>query len=104
MCVSYNPFESLHIDHIGPLPVDDKGNSHILVMIDAFSRWVELYPTKTIRAPARLPGAFSSTLVDSEHPMLSDSWEPYKALMHVDKLHDYLHANAMKTLIPREHK
>jgi hypothetical protein len=38
---SYNPFESLHIDHIGPLPVDDKGNSHILVMIDAFSRWVE---------------------------------------------------------------
>ena len=36
-CASYNPFESLHIDHIGPLPVDDKGNSHILVMIDAFS-------------------------------------------------------------------
>ncbi len=30
-CVSYNPFESLHIDHIGPLPVDYKGNSHILV-------------------------------------------------------------------------
>ncbi len=31
----------------------------------------------------------------------SDSWEPYKALMHVD---DYLRANAMKTLIPQEHK
>ncbi len=42
-CASYNPFESLHIDHIGPLPADDKGNSHILVMIDAFSRWVELF-------------------------------------------------------------
>ena len=49
-CASYNPFESLHIDHIGPLPVDDKGNSHILVMIDAFSRWVELFPTKTTGA------------------------------------------------------
>jgi hypothetical protein len=49
-CASYNPFESLHIDHIGPLPVDDKGNSHILVMIDAFSRWVELLPTKTTGA------------------------------------------------------
>jgi hypothetical protein len=24
-----------------------------------------------------------------------DSWEPYKALMHVDKLHDYLRANNM---------
>jgi len=33
----------------------------------------------------------------------SDSWEAYKALMHVDKLHDYLRTNAMKTLIPREH-
>ena len=49
-CASYNPFESLHIDHISPLPVDDKGNSHILVMIDAFSRWVELFPTKTTGA------------------------------------------------------
>ena len=44
---SYNLFESLHIDHVGPLPVDDKGNTHILVMIDAFSRWFELFPTKT---------------------------------------------------------
>ena len=38
------PFESLHIDHIGQL-------SHprvILVMIDAFSRWDELFPTKTM--------------------------------------------------------
>ena len=33
-----------------------------------------------------------------------DSWEPYKALLHVDKLHDNLRANAMKTLIPSEHK
>ena len=36
-CASYNPFESLHIDHIGPLPPDDKVYTHILVMIDAFS-------------------------------------------------------------------
>ena len=26
------------------------------------------------------------------------------SLMHVDKLHDYLRANAMKMLIPLEHK
>ena len=67
-CASYNPFESLHLDHIGLLPVDDKGNSHILVMIDAFSRWVELFPLR-LRVPPRLPGAFSNTLVDLEHPM-----------------------------------
>ena len=33
-----------------------------------------------------------------------DSWEPYKALLHVDKLHNYLRATAMKSLIPSEHK
>ena len=49
-CANYNPFESLHIDHIGPLPADDKGNTHILVNIDAFSRWVEWFPTKTTGA------------------------------------------------------
>ena len=33
----------------------------------------------------------------SEFDDSSDSWEAYKALMHVDKLHDYLRSNAMKT-------
>ena len=33
-----------------------------------------------------------------------DSWEPYKGLMHVGKLHDYLRANHMKALIPKEHR
>ena len=49
-CASYNPFEVLHLDHIGPLRPDEKGNLFILVVIDAFSRWVELYPTKTTTA------------------------------------------------------
>ena len=34
----------------------------------------------------------------------SDSWEPYKALMHVDKLHEYLREHKMRSLIPKEHK
>jgi hypothetical protein len=33
-----------------------------------------------------------------------DSWEPYKAILHVDKLHNYLRATAMKSLISSEHK
>jgi hypothetical protein len=48
-CTSYNPF--------GPLSIDSKGNTHILVMIDAFSRWVELFLTKTTG--------------DSEHPTVA---------------------------------
>ena len=34
----------------------------------------------------------------------SNSWEPYKTLMHVDKLHEYLREYKMRSLIPREHK
>jgi len=31
------------IDTIGPLPVDEDGNEYIIVIIDSFTRWVELY-------------------------------------------------------------
>ena len=51
---SYNPFQSLHIDHIGPLRPNDKGNTLILVMIDTFSRWVEHLPAlRSIRNTRR---------------------------------------------------
>ena len=49
-CASYNPFEVLHLDHIGPLTKDAHGNDYILVIIDAFSRWVELFPTQSTTA------------------------------------------------------
>ena len=40
---SYHPMEVLNIDTIGPLPPDELGNEYILVIIDCFSRWVELF-------------------------------------------------------------
>ena len=42
--------QQLHMDTIGPLPVDSVGYSYILVIIDKFSRWVSLYPLKTVNA------------------------------------------------------
>jgi hypothetical protein len=38
--------ECVYIDYIEKLIPDEYGNDHIIVMIDAFSRWVELYPVK----------------------------------------------------------
>ena len=49
-CASYNPFEVIHLDHIGPLLKDDHGYDYIFVLIDAYFWWVELFPTKTTTA------------------------------------------------------
>jgi hypothetical protein len=38
------------MDTIGPLPEDKEGNQYILVIIDCFTRFVEIYPTKTVNA------------------------------------------------------
>jgi hypothetical protein len=41
---SYTPMEVLNIDTIGPMSKDSAGNCYILVIIDWFTRFVELYP------------------------------------------------------------
>ena len=44
------PFQGICADHIGPLPTDEEGYQHILVVISAYSCWIELFPTKTTTA------------------------------------------------------
>ena len=49
---SYMPMERLNIDTMGPFKADTHGNTQIIVIIDTFSRWVELYPRKDTTAAA----------------------------------------------------
>lgn len=46
---SYQPMECIAIDTMGPLK-ETQGYSHILVVIDCFTRFVELFPLKTLEA------------------------------------------------------
>jgi hypothetical protein len=46
------PFEILGIDIVGPFKVSNRGNKFILVMIDHFTRWVELKAMSEITAEA----------------------------------------------------
>ena len=44
------PMEKISCDSMGPFPEDSEGNKYILVVIDTFSRWIELYALKTLEA------------------------------------------------------
>lgn len=41
------PFDTIHIDHFGPLPSVKSKRKHILVVVDAFTKFVKLYPTNS---------------------------------------------------------
>lgn len=42
------PFEAIHIDHYGPMDRTHKIKQYILIVIDGFTKYVKLYPTKTV--------------------------------------------------------
>jgi len=47
---SYEPMKTIGIDTLGPLPEDDDGNTHVIVIKDHFTKTTELYPSKSTTA------------------------------------------------------
>jgi len=41
------PLDTYHVDHLGPLPSTKKNYRHIFIVVDAFSKFVWLYATKS---------------------------------------------------------
>ena len=48
--VQGRPMDRIYIDTIGPFPQDEEGNRYIMVFIDVFSRFVELYAVRDLTA------------------------------------------------------
>lgn len=44
------PLDTIHIDHLGPMPSSNKDYKYILAVIDAFTKFVWLFPTKSTSA------------------------------------------------------
>ena len=44
------PLDTLHVDHLGPIPSTRKSYGYILTVIDAFTKFVWLFPTKSTGA------------------------------------------------------
>jgi hypothetical protein len=47
MKVASRPFEIISMDFITGLPMSDKGNDCILVIVDTFTKYVTIIPCKT---------------------------------------------------------
>lgn len=43
------PFDTLHIDHVGPFVKSSKGNSYLLVIVDAYTKFLVMKPVKTTK-------------------------------------------------------
>ncbi|XP_055614488.1 uncharacterized protein LOC129760836 [Uranotaenia lowii] len=41
------PFETYHVDHLGPMDVIEKQYKYHFVIVDAFTKFVWIYPAKT---------------------------------------------------------
>lgn len=44
------PFDTIHIDHVGPFEKTISGKKHILVITNAFTKFVKLYACKSVEA------------------------------------------------------
>jgi len=44
------PFQTCHVDHYGPLEKTGKGYVYILAIVDAFTKFLRLYPCKSTKA------------------------------------------------------
>lgn len=44
------PFDTFHLDHLGPMPSTNKNYAHILAIIDSFTKFVWLFPVKSTTA------------------------------------------------------
>jgi hypothetical protein len=45
-----NPIHTIHVDCLGPLPVSSEKYKHVLVVVDAFTKYCNLIPLKTVTA------------------------------------------------------
>lgn len=43
-----HPFDTIHLDHIGPMEIDSDGFKYILTLLDSFTKFVIMTPTKFV--------------------------------------------------------
>ena len=72
------PMDRLSVDSIGPLPPDENGMTYMIVIIDTFTRWTQLYaaPNATAKEAVKCLLDFIKTF-GQPHELLSDNGGQY---------------------------
>ncbi|GFV20192.1 integrase catalytic domain-containing protein [Trichonephila clavipes] len=65
---SQEPGETCHIDIFGPLKTTPKGNSYVLSMIDAFTKYIHIVPLPDIKSSTTSKAFFDNYIVHSGCP------------------------------------
>lgn len=107
------PWERICIDTIGPLTKTDEGYEHILVVIDSFSRFVEMYPLKSTKAEeavVRLTehagryGTPLQLLSDGGTQFLNDCVQLLNKTMNISYIQSTPHSKEENGLVERANK
>jgi hypothetical protein len=111
---TYTAMERIYIDSIGPLKEDTKGNRHIIVIIDGFTRWIELYavPDVTAEVAARVAlldwvgrfGVPAQIMTDNGTQYANTLWEQLALLMGSEKLESFPYSHQENSIVERANK
>ena len=111
---TYTSMERVYLDTIGPLKEDSRGNKHIIVIIDGFSRWVELYavPDVTAELAAKVAlmdwvgrfGTPDQIMTDGGGQFVNQLWEQLTLLMGSEKLESFPSSHEENSLVERANK
>ena len=58
--ITGQPWQTVSIDILGPLPKTDEGYTNIIVMVDHFTNWVEMIPLKNIKSETVVNSVFDN--------------------------------------------
>jgi hypothetical protein len=76
---TYEPFECIAVDTIGPLPPDEDGYCYIIVLVDSFTRCVELVPAKDCTAASAAKAILTILKYGMPKVIQSDNGPQYTA-------------------------
>ena len=111
---TYTPMERIYIDSIGPLIEDSNHNKHIIVIIDGFTRWVELYAVPDVTAELAAQKALfdwvgrfgvpAQIMTDEGTQFVNQIWDNLTDFLGTEKLESFPASKEENSMVERANK